>query len=213
MRADALTQLVARRVNAIRKSQNNLSGAALSARVRKLGVSSWADSTISKLETGRRESISVTELFALAIALDVPPLWLVVDPADSGDLTPLTSATSEDWTTTALWALGQRSLNEHTGRDWAVAATSFRLALSLDQLVRELRASALKLEIDLKYADEDEQAQQRQDADRRDRRTFVIVDRQMSHLHEAGSTVPPMPADILGRAAELGVSLGAVDGP
>src|SRR5580704_7701907 len=72
-RADPITRLIAGRVREIRQQQR-LSGASLGAAVRDLGLQGWVDSTVGKLETSRRESVTVRELLALAVVLGVPPV-------------------------------------------------------------------------------------------------------------------------------------------
>jgi transcriptional regulator with XRE-family HTH domain len=104
VRADELTKLIAANVLGLR-TQRRLSGATLSRQVRELGAKTWTDSTISKLETGRRESVSVTELFALAIALDVPVPRLVADPRGTKAVPVAQGRELSSWTA-LLWLAG-----------------------------------------------------------------------------------------------------------
>lgn len=72
---DEVTAVIATRVRALRRVLG-LSGAQLAERLSRHGIH-WNRSTAAKLETGRREAISVQELLALADVLGVPPMSLV----------------------------------------------------------------------------------------------------------------------------------------
>lgn len=60
----------------------------------KAGGLSWDRGTVTKLETGRRQNVSVVEWLALARALDVAPIHLLVPLEDGGSyqVTPNESA-------------------------------------------------------------------------------------------------------------------------
>lgn len=66
---------VARQVRLIRQ-RRGLSGAKVAERMGDAGVS-WTRGTIAKLETGRRQTVSIDEVIALAYALDVPVVHLL----------------------------------------------------------------------------------------------------------------------------------------
>ncbi|WP_454149026.1 helix-turn-helix domain-containing protein [Microbacterium lacticum] len=68
--------LVGRRLQTVR-SAHRLSAAELAARVPGGAVSK---TVITNVESGRKRDLTVTELLLLAHALDVPPLFLVIDP-------------------------------------------------------------------------------------------------------------------------------------
>lgn len=70
------TEIVARRVRALR-AERDWSAQQLADELNKIGVD-WNRGVVSKLETGRRESVSVGELLALAYVLDVSPLTLLL---------------------------------------------------------------------------------------------------------------------------------------
>lgn len=72
------TQVVAQRVKELR-TRRGLTAEQLAARLVEQGVS-WQRGTVAKLETGRRENITVAELLALAVVLDVAPVHLLVPP-------------------------------------------------------------------------------------------------------------------------------------
>ena len=82
-----VVQVVARQVRA-RRDGRGWSGARLAEEMTRLGVP-WDRSTVAKLETGRRSVVSVPELLALAVALEVTPAALLVDlGAEQAQVTP-----------------------------------------------------------------------------------------------------------------------------
>lgn len=76
---DRPTQVIAKRVRQAR-ARHGLTAQQLAEKLTTAGVP-WTRATVTKVETGRRESITVTELLALARVLDVAPLHLLV-PVD-----------------------------------------------------------------------------------------------------------------------------------
>ena len=78
MRADEITRVLAAQVARLRKAAG-WSQAQLAERVAKHRPG-WTRSSVTKLENGLRESISVGDLVALALAFDVPPA-LLAEPA------------------------------------------------------------------------------------------------------------------------------------
>jgi|SRR5215218_8950252 transcriptional regulator with XRE-family HTH domain len=79
---DALdpTRAVAARVRELREKRR-LTAAQLAAAMTGAGIK-WDRSTVAKLETGRRENVSVAELLALAAVLEVAPVHLLIPLED-----------------------------------------------------------------------------------------------------------------------------------
>jgi transcriptional regulator with XRE-family HTH domain len=75
------TQVVAARMLALRKKRG-LSAAELARRMKAAGIP-WERIVVTKLETGRRASVSVDELLALSAVLNCPPVMLLT--ADERD--------------------------------------------------------------------------------------------------------------------------------
>lgn len=71
----SVTDVIAERVRDLRR-EKSLTAEQLAERMRGVGVK-WDRMTVTKVETKRRQNIAVTELFALAQALDVPPMTLL----------------------------------------------------------------------------------------------------------------------------------------
>lgn len=84
------TAVIAARVRELRGART---AEWLAAQMRREGIG-WTRLVVTKLETGRRESVSVGELLALAAVLNVSPLHLMVPPypsplwADRGSRSP-----------------------------------------------------------------------------------------------------------------------------
>lgn len=70
------TQRVVERLRQLRRAAG-MSGAKLAEEMRSHGLSAWLPATVSKLETGRREAITVDELEALSQIFRVPLAALV----------------------------------------------------------------------------------------------------------------------------------------
>lgn len=74
--------VLARRVRQVR-TRREMTAEQLAARMRAVGVK-WTRATVSKLETGLRQDLSITEWLALARALDVAPVHLLTQPESAG---------------------------------------------------------------------------------------------------------------------------------
>jgi transcriptional regulator with XRE-family HTH domain len=73
-------ETVARRVREVRR-RRGLSAAQLAERLQQVGLD-WDRNIVANLENGRRASLSVDELLALALVLDVAPVHLLVPLED-----------------------------------------------------------------------------------------------------------------------------------
>lgn len=89
------------------------SGPALATAMNGQGIP-WNRTTVAKLETGRRESITVQELLALARVLEVPPVWLLVD-AKAGTPVPIAEGVEVDPWAALLWLTGTQPLDGRAG--------------------------------------------------------------------------------------------------
>jgi transcriptional regulator with XRE-family HTH domain len=108
----APTQAVARQVRAIRE-RRRMTAAKLAEEMTRVGVK-WDRGTVAKLETGRRENVSVAELLALAAVLSVSPVWLLVPTVDDAPY-KATPTQTEPAQVVRNWIRGDRPL---PGTDW-----------------------------------------------------------------------------------------------
>lgn len=200
-RADPITRLIASRVREIR-DQQRLSGAALGAAVRDLGLTGWVDSTVGKLETRRRESVTVRELLALSVALGVPPVWLLADPK-AGTPVPIAEGVEVDPWSALLWLIGRQPLAEPTGAAWNDAAAQLE---SFERLAGGLQSYDQQRNFWTKYDDAVGPPQ-----DEIDRLGLRAISDRLGIFEHYGWPVPPLPAHVRKRAAELGVELPGQD--
>lgn len=103
---NAVTSVVARRVRQVR-SRHGLTAKQVVERLRDQGID-WTRPTLVKLENGRRQSVSVAELLALALVLDVAPVHLLVPPENSPY--PVTPERTEPANDVRAWVRGERPL-------------------------------------------------------------------------------------------------------
>jgi transcriptional regulator with XRE-family HTH domain len=114
------TAVVAARMHELRVKRG-WSAAELARRMRAAGIP-WERIVVTKLETGRRASVSVAELLALAAVLNCPPVMLMTADERSqagyrpGYVNPsyqVTPTMTEDMFTVRAWIRGAGPLGEH----------------------------------------------------------------------------------------------------
>jgi len=110
MEQDGPTKAIAARVREMR-TKRGWSGADLSRELRAVGVQ-WERAMVAKLETGRRKSVSVTELLALAYVLNVAPVHLLVPPDGPGEPYEVTPKVAADRVSARAWVRGVTSIND-----------------------------------------------------------------------------------------------------
>ncbi len=75
---------------------------------------SWSRTTVAKLESGKRGSLSVSELLGLSLVFDLPPLLLLADPRHGRvDITDAHSIQAWD---ALFWSVGLRRPRFNDGR-------------------------------------------------------------------------------------------------
>ncbi|MFS2291722.1 MAG: helix-turn-helix transcriptional regulator [Actinomadura sp.] len=75
------TEIIAARIRALRQSRG-MSAQALADRCAELGLPDLKRQAITNLENGRRAMVTVEELLVLALALEVAPVHLLLNPED-----------------------------------------------------------------------------------------------------------------------------------
>lgn len=78
----APVDVLARRVRQVR-TRREITAQQLADRLREVGVQ-WDRATVTKLETGRRQNVTLVEWLALARVLDVAPVHLLIEPEVPG---------------------------------------------------------------------------------------------------------------------------------
>jgi len=114
------TAVVAARMHEVRVKRG-WSAAELARRMQAAGIP-WERIVVTKLETGRRASVSVAELLALAAVLNCPPVMLMTAdersqpgyrPRYVNPVYQVTPAVTEDMGTVRAWIRGAGPLGEH----------------------------------------------------------------------------------------------------
>ena len=212
----------ARRMKKFR-TDSNLSAEGLAEQMRARGIP-WRREVVANLETGRRDRLDVDELLALALVFGVPPMVLLVDPAEETAVIALGSddvpATEVPATTALRWLSADSPLEQRLGAlvrneptAWTSGVSPVRVARDLDaalQAVEERRRAVEAAETDSKSAGTSVDAQRRQL-----RRDLLHLSEVMAAMAAAGYAVPPLPGretlDAL--AAEHDVELGITRDP
>lgn len=203
-RADPITRLVAGRVRALRDARG-ISGATLGAAVRALGLRSWAPATVGKLETMRRQSITVQEWLALSVALSVPPIWLLIDAA--GGAVPIAAGVKADPHAALMWLTGRSPMADPAGAEWETAARVIALAHQIAALTERHAQLRAHREIVAQLLPDDGEADRAVDDERQERRTLEDLARVLIELHKVSFPAPVLPGDVTDRATALGVEL------
>ncbi len=187
-------------------------GSALAKKLNELGVP-WNRTTVAKFETGQRAAISVQELLALAVALSVPPVWLLVDPR-FGNPVPIADGIEADPWGALMWMTGMQPLAETVdGGRWNLAAQPMSWAVEVARIVNgmdqaeELRALGVQ---EPGYPDRG--ADEADVADRNDRQRLARLVPLLTRLHESGWTLPELSPYTLARAKELKIELPGAGG-
>ena len=189
-RAHPITSVIAQEARRLREA-SNLSTAAMSRRLRELGVP-WTQAAVSRFEAGQRESVGVHELLALALVLGTTPLALFTDPRMSRPV-PLADGFEADPWTVALWCRGDGHNDERDPRlqvdrsTWVV----FDLVHAIADLCRRLRRPA----------------EPGQDQDARDRSLLRLLAGELDQAARLGAGPYPVPDAVRARAVELDMPL------
>lgn len=209
--AMTITTIIASRVKELRGAAR-LSGADMAAAMHEQGIG-WNRTTVAKLETGRRESVTVQELLALAVALNVPPVWLLADPTSPHPVHIADGVDLDPWSA-IMWMVGAQALTDPPGSTWPSASGPLAWAWQAVAIARQMDEAAWFRAAGFQYftvAGGVEHDQQDVDvAERVDRQSFARLVPLLDALRTAGLPVPRMPATVTVRARELAVDLPGV---
>lgn len=98
------TRIVAQRVKDL-IPKRGLTSETLAARMDELGIK-WNRAIVANLVSGRRSSVSVDELLALALVLNVAPVHLLVPPDDTTEAYQVTAKVTESSFRVRGWIRG-----------------------------------------------------------------------------------------------------------
>lgn len=193
---DPITKLIGERVlerrNATGMTQTDLGEA-----MTKLGPR-WSRTSVAKLEAGKRGGVTVQELLALATVFDVPPVALIADPRQAGDV-PITAETAVDQWTALLWLIGMAGPEDHvrSSDESALIHAGVTVMECLGDLKRIERAS------------DPERARQLTDAKHHE--ALLRMRLAFERIVRRGAQPPRLADHVLARAREFDVELPGVD--
>ncbi len=208
--AAPITRVIAKRVRSLRQEQN-LNGPAFAKRLEDHGLN-WNRTTLAKFETMRRASVTVQELLALALALNVPPVMLLADPR-AVDQVPITADASLPAWSALLWMIGRLGVTlpgetrAVEGGHYQQSTELIHAGWSIVELVFELNRVEYSA-----FSDESPAEQQRRD-DERHRAALLRLRLPMRRVLDMGAPLPDALTGVIYlRAKELDVAMPGMDG-
>ena len=203
-RADPITRQIASRVVELRKrrgwNQDDLATRMLKLR------KGWSRSTVVKFEGFKRKDLSVADLMALAIVLNVPPTMLIADPNQDEPVPMGDDGRDRPSWDVLLWMLGRKEIRfedvdaapyeryknnfDILWAGWEISEATF--ALSTPAATTYLGYGAKEV---AEMAEEDEK--------KKDVAAIRRLDYALNILEQRGIPAPPLSPRILKRADEL----------
>ncbi|MFZ0118241.1 MAG: helix-turn-helix transcriptional regulator [Pseudonocardiaceae bacterium] len=195
--------VLARRVRDLREA-SGMTQTELGRRMTALGQK-WGRTTVAKLETGNRESVTPDEWWALALVFDVPPLLLLVDPV-AGTPVRIAEGIEVDPWSALLWSSGQKSLTDSPGQAWESLGEGYEVASLVERFLQQRRQWEVAA-LTLPANSAEDEARRRKTVGEFDERLLRRLAECLKRLQQRGLTLPLLPDDVAKRAAELGVEL------
>jgi len=170
----------------------------------------WSRSGVAKFEKYQRESVSIADLFALSLALDVPVVMLLADPRYVEQVPVSEDSTAAAWDAFA-WLIGAKTLDGHIPLhdDFDAAHWYAHHAVQLGEALRDLDRNAR-----VTGTRDPETGQLTRDPKRvreitmaTDRELLERVREVLSLIRRDGTPVPVLPDWVHKRAADLGIDL------
>jgi transcriptional regulator with XRE-family HTH domain len=193
-------ETVAAKVKVLRKS-SGLSAQALAERMSDLGVP-WKREVVANLENGRRASVGVDELLALALVFGVPPVLLMVDEtAGTAEVAPGTLTTPAQ---ALLWLIGE--VPWAAGPSWQARWSESSVPI---RLVRRFHDFAEMVANEIRMVEQIDMAglEARPGVDHKRRLTGFLdqLQRVVQEMRACGMRVPHLPDAVLAEAAAHGL--------
>jgi transcriptional regulator with XRE-family HTH domain len=130
---DAITAALGRRLTELRQAAGIRSQSELGKRMTAHGVP-WSRVSVEKLENGRRGAITVQELLALALVLNVPPAMLLADPSSTEPVQVASDVQLDGWSA-LYWLIG---LGKPAAGEYGQPVPVLREALHFAQAVADV---------------------------------------------------------------------------
>lgn len=206
-----LTAVIAERVKALRGAAR-LSGPALAAAMNERGIP-WNRTTVAKLETGRRESLTVPELLSLALVLDVPPVLLVADPRRDAPV-PVADGVAVDPWSALLWMIGASTINGGI-TSHPMSSTTAELIWQVRQVAEwagAIGSTPVRPGTPLRVSSEGQGAASIRHVDDVHRGYLEMIAGALERIEELGAPAPQLGPTVLKRAAELDIELPGQEG-
>ena len=197
-----VTAGVTARVKQLRTSVR-LSGAALADGMAKLGFR-WNQSTVAKLESGRRRSISVDELLALAQVLGIPPVLLLADPRHDG---PIPIFEGLDAWEMLMWLIGSGIGSDPRSSDATSLIWCGRVVAEAAGAIGSTPLDAYRPGTQVRGDALSSDGRWLGTLDDLHRRHLETIAAALERIEELGAPAPQLPPHVLKRAADLGVEL------
>lgn len=212
-RAEPITRLLAQRVKQLRE-QAGMNQAELAERMSELRPN-WSRSTVVKLETFKRQEVSIGDFLALAVVLGVPPPMLLADPRHVETVSFATDMEAPAWAV-VKWMIGLARLMPKDGRSSADADGAATLLIhdgwALAGAIAEVERDDYVSFAGDDPVDPDHLASLRKLEELRHKAALNQIRGRMRRILDAGAPLPPIPDYVLQRAKELDIRLPGVEG-
>ena len=204
--APTITAVIAKRVRELREHWR-MSGAALAAEMVELGVN-WNRTTVAKLESGRRESISVQELLALGKALRVPPVWLLFDPTDGSPVPIARNYQPNPWDA-AVWLTGRDPVQDQSDT-YRAARDALYLASQTIFSLGTVKGASGGAFLEKMFDDEEKQRRHEEGIRQVILMSLRSVQGGLEGMRELGYWIPSVPESVFELADSLDVDLSTL---
>lgn len=193
---DPITRLIGERVLQRRKA-SGMSQTVLGERMTERG-SPWSRTSVAKLEAGKRGGITVQELLALSLVFEVPPVALIADPRQPGDV-PIAADSEVDQWSALLWLIGMaRPEDQARSTD---ETSLIHAGVTVMECLGDLRR--------VDRAPDPERARQRTEARHHD--ALLRMQAALGQIQRLGAEPPRIAAHVVARARDFDIDLPGME--